>query len=171
MTTIIWTKGKLTADSARTRGGYTVNADVTKVMIPGEGEEWKIMGNKVIAFGRAGDVGAEHFLKEAMSSKEGLTFRTDLKVPFKMSFTAIIVDEFHNGWTVNGVYKQGPNTHDRLTVTSCQTPWTVGSGGIYAEAGLRAGLSAKKAMKIAKEMDPHTGGKTQVWKLPKPVKN
>jgi hypothetical protein len=33
------------------------------------------------------------------------------------------------------------------------------------------GKSVKKALKLAKDMDPHTGGKTQVVKLPKAVKH
>lgn len=170
MTTVVWVKGKLVSDSLRTRNGTKVNTPAKKVLTPVEGEEWKIMGHRAIAFGRSGMAGSELFIKEALMSDGGLTHRTDLKIPFKMNFTAIIVDEFHNGWLVQGAYKQGPNVPDSFLITNIIAPTSIGSGGVYADAALKMGKSAKKALKLAKVMDPHTGGKTQVTKLPKAVR-
>jgi hypothetical protein len=171
MTTVVWVKGKLVSDSMRTRNGTKVNAKVRKILTPAEGEEWKIMGRKVIAFGRAGMPGVEPFLTEALACKEGITHRTDLKIPSKLNFTAIVIDEFHNGWLLQGAYKQGPNIPDSFILTQCLPPTAIGSGGIYVDTALRMGKSVKKALKLAKDMDPHTGGKTQVVKLPKAVKH
>jgi hypothetical protein len=170
MTTVIWTKGKLASDSRRVRGGIISNATVRKILFPEVGEEWKIMGQRVIAFGRAGQPGCELFIKEALQSKEGITHRTELKIATKMSFSAIVIDEFHNGWSIQGSYKQGANVPDTFNVTRCYVPFGIGSGGIHAEAALRLGKGAKGAIKLAKDMDPHTGGKIQVFKLPKAVK-
>lgn len=40
-----------------------------------------------------------------------------------------------------------------------------GSGGVFAQAAMMAGATAKEAVEIAKELDPYTGGKVQVLKL------
>ena len=172
MTTVVWVKGKLVSDSQRTRAGVNVKNMVQKIFVPceAEGEEWKIFGKRVVAFGRAGNPGVEHFIKEALASKEGVTHRTDLKITSKLSGSFIVIDENHRGWLIHCSYKQAPNTPDQFMISECFVPTSIGSGSSFVDSVLALGEGVKKALKVAKDLDPHSGGKTQVVKLPKKVK-
>lgn len=48
--------------------------------------------------------------------------------------------------------------------------YSVGSGSVFAFALLKAGHGAVETCKIAKELDPYSGGKVTVVKLAKPPK-
>ena len=170
MTTIVWANGKLASDSLMSGSGRKKNINATKIFFPKLGETWKVMGRNVLAYGAAGSLGADAFVEEMLSSAEGLTHRSDFKMMHNLSFSLIIVDDTHQAWLLVGSYKAGSQIPDGFKLFKAEDKTAIGSGACYAECALRMGHGIKKAVKVAKSMDLATGGKVQVFKLPKAVK-
>lgn len=55
--------------------------------------------------------------------------------------------------------------HERLRPHAVAVPAAIGSGGDYARAAVLAGADLKTAIKIAGQIDLHTGGRTRIVSL------
>ncbi|MCK5013229.1 MAG: hypothetical protein KAS66_05375 [Candidatus Omnitrophica bacterium] len=93
-------------------------------------------------------VGIAGALAEALIFVDWLKSETkDTKPDLSDSFEAIVVGP-------NGVDWYG----DRLVAVSVGIPAAIGSGGDYAMGAMMAGATPKKAVEIAKKLDPGSGG-------------
>lgn len=72
MTTIAWKGGTLAADSQSSAGDVICSLKEEKIFTPADGDVWSVNGEIVLAFGMAGDCGAEIELIDAL--KRGVSY-------------------------------------------------------------------------------------------------
>jgi len=170
LTTIVWANGKLGSDSLATANGRVTSRNAVKIFFPPEGETWSVMGKRILAYGASGTPSGDAFIQELMASPEGITHRTELYAPSKVSFSVLAIDEHHQAWKIiyDGGTPDGKNKSG-LVCWKVSSPSCIGSGGLFADTALAMGFGVKEAIKIAKKMDPSSGGKAVVYKLPPKV--
>ncbi|MNM27095.1 hypothetical protein D3C81_375790 [compost metagenome] len=162
MTTIAYDGKRLCSDSQTSVSGKRRLGPRQKIYVAGKDDNWTLLGQKVIAFAAAGNSGAYHYIVAALEKGVGVEQSIAAK---NLSFSCIVVVESGKAyiWQVTRNLKAG---EDRQEINHIPGPYAVGSGADFAEAALGMGFSAKKAVKVAKRHDLHSGGKVQVYRIP-----
>lgn len=146
MTTIAFDGKTLASDSQATSGGMVVSTREQKLFIGGD---WLINGQKVLAFGLAGDCGVEHELFNVLSCD--LDFMSEFSA--HISFSALAVtgnDESYFLW------KDKDST--RVVISRNYGHAAIGSGSTIAITAMHLGKTAAEAVKVATELDTLSGG-------------
>lgn len=138
MTTVAWDGQQLASDSRITRGGAVMPVQPRKV--------FRIRGHLIASAGYLDDCDrwTEWFVRGCRGRR-----------PNMRNVRALVID--HRGRAF---------VHDTAPEPSRAGPGiAIGSGGKFAMCAMRAGVNARRAVEIAAQFDPHTGGRVQCLKL------
>lgn len=135
-----------------------------KIFLAPPEPEWKIHGQKVVAFGFAGDATAPDVIKEKLVANLNLETKAMEKI---IGIQALIVTDKGDcyywltghdseGNPVNNLYPQGGF-------------YAIGSGTRFAMGAMAAGGTATEAVKAAARLDVNTGGQLNEWHLLSPA--
>ena len=155
MTTIAFDGNMLAADSQTTQGDYRLSLHAQKIFQPAVGENWRVMGQRVVAYGVAGTLQGWHYLREALAGFNGLSVNTTFPKGVVVSYLVVTED--------GEVYAGGQYENDNVAwLTKVSAPIAVGSGAEFAMGAMAQGATAAQAVEIAARFDVNTGGGVQV---------
>lgn len=149
MTTVAWDGSVLASDTQASTGGVVCSRNEQKIYTaPDSG--WSIYGDKIVAIGCSGDCGAEMELQALLASD--LTYASEFMPTFEFSALAIVGRGM--------AYVISKDKGETSASISLQVePYAIGSGGLIARTAMHCGKTSCEAVKVAIEMDCHTGGK------------
>lgn len=156
MTTIVYKDGVLASDSQVTlSNGKVASRSFNKIFEP---KDALFQGQKVLAYGMAGDAASRLILDRLMMEEGGLYAGDNLES--EDDFEAILVCEE----SLFFVEKSGDKPAIRAVEISGTEGWAIGSGAAIATHYLLKGASAEEAVKEAMVLDLFSGGELCVWK-------
>lgn len=160
MTTLAWDGKTLAADSRSTLDdGFIYSDEVNKIIRCPEGDDWRLLGYKVLAYGVCGDSGCEHYVTPAMSTSVGGGIPTDVEFPPNIEFSLIVICR----GAVITLFKMREAVNCQFIRHGSKELVSLGSGTVPAKTAMLCGLSAEEAVKISMRIDSCSGGQVRTF--------
>lgn len=156
MTTIAWDGVVLASDTQSTTGDILCSLKEKKIFQPKENEMWNINGEKIQAFGAAGDCGCETAIIEHLVT--GMNYKSDF--PEVMSFSAIAIVGKNISYLI---FKE--KDKKTASISLHRDFFSVGSGSVIARTAMSLGRNAIEAVKVAIDMDVYSGGGVNPYRI------
>lgn len=174
MTTVVYSKGIMCADTQVVENGMRRLNPVRKIHLPENNEVWKVNGKNILGFGFSGTLSSlqpfKEYLKANMTATVNGIFTDD------NDFSAIIVDSHGDVYTFN--HKHTLNPEDNYSILIKETDETnrqdvqlaIGSGRKFALAALVLGEDHEGAVALAIKLDVYSGGDCTTYNFNKHFK-